>query len=119
MPHNRLVKSETMFSPGDIALVDFPGAMGMKRRPTVVVSSGEYHRYRPDIIVGVLTTQTAKASTPTDYVLQDWAASGLDYPWAFRAYLATLPAASAEYIGRWSERDWHEIQTRLLRALAV
>ncbi|PKO22741.1 MAG: transcriptional regulator [Chloroflexi bacterium HGW-Chloroflexi-1] len=108
-----------MFSAGDIVLADFPGAMGTKRRPTVVISSGEYHRHRPDIIVGVLTTQIAKASAPTDYVLQDWAASGPDYPCAFRSYPGTLSAASAELIGRCSERDWREIKARLLRALAV
>ncbi len=108
-----------MYSPGDIVLADLPGAMGTKRRPTVVVSSSEYHRHRPDLILGVLTTQTAKASAPTDYVLQDWAASGLDLSCAFRSYLGTLSASSVEYIGHCSERDWCEIQARLLRALAV
>lgn len=107
------------YSPGDIVLANLPGAVGTKRRPTVVISSTEYHRHRPDLILGVLTTQIAKASAPTDYVLQDWATSGLDFPCAFRSYLGTLSASSVEYIGRCSERDWHEIQARLVRALAV
>lgn len=108
-----------MYSPGDIVLANFSGAIGTKRRPTVVISSIEYHRYRPDLILGVLTTQIAKASAPTDYVLQDWAASGLDFPCAFRSYLGTLLASNVEYIGHCSERDWREIQERLSRALAL
>ena len=108
-----------MFESGDVVVVDFPGVLQTKRRPAVVVSSGEYHRHRPDIIVGLLTTQVVKATAPTDYVLQDWEASGLRYPCAFRSYLATLPVSSAEYVGSCSERDWLEIRQHLLRALAV
>ena len=32
---------------------------------------------------------------------------------------STLLASSVEYIGHCSERDWHEIQERLSRALAL
>lgn len=60
-----------MPKPGDVVTVDFPGAQGIKRRPTVVVSTDTYHNARPDVILGVLTTQVAKATAPTDYVLQD------------------------------------------------
>ncbi len=66
-----------MPKPGDVVTVDFPGAMGLKRRPVVVVSSVQYHRERPDVIVAVLTTNTAAATATTDYILQDWHSSGL------------------------------------------
>jgi mRNA interferase MazF len=108
-----------MFRPGDVVVVDFPGVVETKRRPAVVISSDEYHKYRPDVIVGMFTTQRAKATAPTDYLLQDWATCGLHYPCAFRSFLLTLPAMSADYIGHCSERDWLEIRARLLRALAV
>ncbi|MCS6862897.1 MAG: type II toxin-antitoxin system PemK/MazF family toxin [Abditibacteriales bacterium] len=68
---------------GDVVLVDFMGAVAVKRRPAVVVSSDTYHTHRPDIIVCPLTTQLAAATTPMDYVLQDWAAAGLRAPSAF------------------------------------
>ena len=65
-----------MFNPGDLVVLDFPGVMGVKRRPTVVISSPVYHASRPDVVVGLITSQTA-APGPTDYVLQDWSQAGL------------------------------------------
>ena len=56
---------------GDIVTIDFPGAKGVKRRPAIVVSSSTYHRHRPDVIVGIVTSQIQPAGTPTDYLLKD------------------------------------------------
>lgn len=64
------------FNPSDVVTVDFPGVRGIKRRPAVIVSSPTYHDNRPDVIVGLITTQTAGLGI-TDYVLQDWEATGL------------------------------------------
>ena len=105
--------------PGDIVTVDFPGITGIKRRPVVVVSTPLYHRYRPDVIVAVITSQTSAGNTPLDYELQDWQQAGLRRPSAFRAFLATLPERSAIPVGRCSDCDWEEIQARLSRAIAV
>jgi mRNA-degrading endonuclease toxin of MazEF toxin-antitoxin module len=46
-----------MADPGDVVTVDFHGATGPKRRPAVVVSSALYHQHRPDLVLGVLTSQ--------------------------------------------------------------
>jgi mRNA-degrading endonuclease toxin of MazEF toxin-antitoxin module len=51
-----------MLTPGDIVTVDFPGVRGIKRRPAVVVSTKDYHNHRPDVIVGLLTSQTQDAA---------------------------------------------------------
>ena len=108
-----------MFSAGDIVAVDFPGITGIKRRPVVVISTVEYHNHRPDIIVGILTSQIAAATTPLDHILNDWALAGLRQSSAFRSFLATLPATAAQPIGRCSDRDWLAIQACLARALAI
>jgi mRNA interferase MazF len=108
-----------MPNPGDVVIVTFPGATGSKTRPAVVLSTSLYHTHRPDVIVGLLTTKINKATTPTDYVLQDWTAAGLRYPTAFRSYLVTLDDGSLPCIGRLSERDWQAIQGCLGRALAI
>lgn len=99
--------------------VDFPGTLGIKRRPAVVISTDTYHAARPDVIVSLLTSQIAGATGPTDYILQDWSAAGLHSISAFRAFLATLPAANVTVIGHLTDRDWREIQARLRIALAV
>ena len=108
-----------MPEPGDVVTVDFVGATGIKRRPAVVVSSRLSHAHRPDVILAVLTTQVTIATTPTDYVLQDWAAAGLRRPSAFRAYLGMATSAVVHVIGRLSARDWGSVQACLTRALAI
>ena len=108
-----------MFSPGDVVVVDFPGVTGVKRRPAVVLSSDVYHTSRPDIIVGLITSQTAAALGPTDYALQDWAGSGLRVSSAFRSFLVTLPpSASPVLVGHLSERDWQGVRACVKAALA-
>lgn len=106
-------------APGEVVTVDFPGVRGLKRRPAVVVSTDLYHANRPDVIIGILTSQIAGATAPTDYVLKDWAVAGLRQPSAFRAFLATIPQANVRIIGHLSDRDWQEVRTRLKLALAV
>src|SRR2546421_5729532 len=69
-----------MPKPGDVVIFDFPGATGVKRRPAVVLSSDLYHAHRPDIILGIITSNTTAATTPTDCMLHDWAAAGLRAP---------------------------------------
>lgn len=108
-----------MVKPGDIVTVDFPGVLGIKRRPAAVISSDVYHLNRPDVVLGLLTTQSKAATGPTDYALQDWAIAGLHHPSVFRVFLATLPVTSVVVIGHLSDRDWLEIQGRLHTALAI
>jgi mRNA interferase MazF len=103
---------------GDIIVADFPGITGIKRRPAVVLSSDVYHATRPDVIIGLITSQTANADGPTDHVLQDWAAAGLRLPSAFRAFLSTLPrSAVSAVVGRLSTRDLEAVRQCLRVAL--
>jgi mRNA interferase MazF len=99
-----------ILSAGDLVSVDFPGATGIKRRPAVVLSSATYHSIRPDIIVGLITSQV-KGLGATDYVLQDWSEAGLRVESVFRSFIVTLPkAANIIQIGHLSERDWQAIR---------
>jgi mRNA interferase MazF len=104
---------------GDVVTLEFRGARGIARRPAVVVSSATYHQHRPDIIVGVLTTNLQAATAPTDVIIQDWQAASLRQPSAFRCYLNTVLPADVRVIGRLSARDWAGVQQCLSRALAV
>ena len=103
---------------GSVVVVDFPGIQGVKRRPSVVVSSDLYHRNRPDVVIGLLTSQTGGATGPTDYRLQDWQTAGLQKPSAFRAFFVTLPrTAITATIGQLSDRDRNEVASRVKAAL--
>jgi mRNA interferase MazF len=106
------------FNPGDVVTVDFPGVTGVKRRPAVILSSATYHANRPDVIVGLITTQTSGLGI-TDYALQDWQAAGLRIASVFRSFIVTLPpAANLICIGQLSERDWQGVRDCVKVALA-
>jgi len=108
-----------MPDPGDVVVVDFAGATGLKRRPAVVVSSAIYHAHRPDLILATLTSNLASATTPTDHILRDWPAAGLRKPTAFRAYPGMAAPGSIHRIGRLTDRDWEAVQARLAAARGV
>lgn len=106
------------FNPGDVITVDFPGATGVKRRPAVVLSSTTYQSNRPDVIVGLITSQT-KGLGVTDYPLQDWQAAGLRVASVFRSFIVTLPrSVNLVVIGQLSERDWKGVRACIKVALA-
>jgi len=103
---------------GDVVTVDFPAVTGIKRRPAVVLSSETYHATRPDVIVGLITSQTKNLGV-TDYVLQDWQISGLRVPSVFRSFIVTLPpSANLVIIGKLSEQDWQGVKNCVKLSLA-
>jgi len=108
-----------MLKPGDVVTVEFPGVNSLKRRPAVVISTELYHRTRPDIILGLLTSQIINPVLPSDHVIQDWQAAGLNMPSVFRTFLATMPATAFTRIGCLSDQDRDAVQHSLRAALAV
>ncbi len=91
-----------------------------KRRPAVVLSSPAYHATWPDIIVGLVTSQTPKATAPSDFLIQDWQAAGLRVPSAFRAFIITLPrSAVVSTMGTLTPLDWNEVVKRVKLAMEL
>ena len=88
----------------------FPGAQMTKTRPAVVLSTEDYHQHRPDVVVGLITTQAPKPSTPTDCALRDWKQAGLHAPSYFRLFPVTLPQREVRLIGRLSDSDWASVR---------
>ena len=98
-----------MFKSGDVLVLNFPGVTGVKRRPVAVISSDVYHASRPDVVVGLITSQN-EALGPTDYVLRDWSQAGLRMPSVFRSFFATLPPTTYPmFVGHLSDRDWQGV----------
>ena len=62
---------------GDVVIGAFPGAIVTKTRPAVVLSSEEYHRYRPDVVVGLVTSQIPTPLGLTDCAIEHWRQAGL------------------------------------------
>ncbi len=78
-PQNSQTKT-TVLKPSDVVVVDFPDVMGIKRGPAVVLSSDAYHSARPDVILGLITSQVAGSIGLTDHALADWSAADLRLP---------------------------------------
>ena len=88
----------------------FPGAQVTKTRPAVVLSTEDYHRYRPDVIVSLITSQAPTLLAPTDCALPDWKQAGLHAASYFRLFPVTLPQREVRLIGRLSETDWASVR---------
>jgi mRNA interferase MazF len=109
-----------LLKPGDVVVVDLPGVTGIKRRPAVVLSSDVYHSTRPDAILGLITSQIAGSTGPTDHALVDWAAAGLRVPSLFRSFVVTVPRTAVYQIaGQLSDQDWLAVRAKLATALAL
>jgi mRNA interferase MazF len=109
-----------LLKPGDVVVVDFPGVTSIKRRPAVVLSSDAYHSARPDVIVGLITSQVAGSIGSTDHALADWSAAGLRLPSLFRSFLVTVPGTAVYHVaGHLSDPDWLAIRAKLGIALAL
>jgi mRNA interferase MazF len=91
----------------------FPGALVTQTRPAVVLSTEEYHRYRPDVVLGLITTQTSALLAPTDCRLRDWKRAGLRAPSYFRLFPVTLSQREVRLIGRLSDADWEAVRVCL------
>jgi mRNA interferase MazF len=103
---------------GDVVTVYVSGVVESKTRPVVVISTDEYHKVRPDLIYGVLTTKLEAATEVTDCVLQDWGDAGLHRECAFRSFIQTCPQSEVrQCVGRLSERDWKAVQQCMRTAL--
>lgn len=96
--------------PGDVVVGAFPGAQVTKTRPAVVLSTEDYHRYRPDVVVGLITTQVPKPLAPTDCALRDWKQAVLHAASYFRLFPVTLLQREVRLIGRLSDSDLRAVR---------
>ncbi|MEM6561773.1 MAG: type II toxin-antitoxin system PemK/MazF family toxin, partial [Planctomycetota bacterium] len=85
--------------------------------PTVVMSSSAYLDTRPDVLLGILTTQIQAAKTAFDHVILDWQAANLRRACMYRSYFGTVPQGSVQLIGRLSARDIEAVRHCLAAAI--
>lgn len=105
--------TEVNLEQGDVVLLSFPGIKQTKVRPAVIVSSPTYNRVRPDLILGLLTSQIHGAGGLTDHRLQDWSEALLTRPSAFRAFFVTLPRSVVRLrVGKLTDRDWRSVMEK-------
>lgn len=82
----------TIYSFGDVVLVPFPftDQTATKKRPAVVVSSAEYNKTRPDVILMAVTGQFSGYTRTGEVVVSDWRAAGLLKASTIKPILTTI-----------------------------
>ena len=101
---------------GDVVLVPFPftDLTSQKKRPAVVVSSADYHRKRPDLIVMAVTSQVKPAETFGETAILRWKEAGLLKPSVIKPILATLEDRLVlRKLGRLDEENQESLQKTL------
>jgi mRNA interferase MazF len=112
----------TSFSRGDIVLVRFPftDAVGIKRRPAVVVSSDDYNRHSPDVIIASVTGHLDAVKHPGDHLIVRWREAGLAKASLAQAKLATVEAGMIDRrLGALGRDDLVAVEKGLRRALGL
>ena len=63
----------TTYKFGDIILVPFPftDQSTVKKRPAVIISSDDYNRYRPDVVIMAVTSQMRSADYFGDIAVKE------------------------------------------------
>ena len=100
----------TTYSFGDIILVPFPftDQTTTKKRPAVVVSSGEYNADRPDLIIMAITSRLHQVDKLGEKLVSDWQGAGLIKPSVFKPILATIENSLViKQLGRLKNEDRH------------
>ncbi len=76
------MQNMTNYEFGEVVLIHFPftDQTATKKRPAVIISSSDYHRERPDIILMAITSRIKPEAMFGEVTIRDWKASGLLKP---------------------------------------
>ena len=103
---------------GDVVLVPFPfrDQLAERTRPAVVIAAAAYNQ-TGDVVLAAIITHPPRGAL--DYALTDWQTAGLQLASTVRMLLATAAEARVVlHIGHLSDRDWAEIQSRVIQVFA-
>jgi len=106
---------------GDVVLVGFvfSDESGEKLRPTVVVSSSEYHRSRQEVIVAAVTSNTARRLYG-DHPISEWKKAGLLSPSLATGILRTIKQTMIRRkLGTLSKPDMKAVDQSLAHSLGL
>ena len=115
------MRSMTTCRRGDIVLVAFAFSdmSGMKVRPVLVVSSGDYLKGRQEAIVAAVTSNTRRLLTGDSRILR-WKEAGLLFPSVVTGVLRTVKQSMIRRrLGALHAADAQVVDRSLRRALAL
>lgn len=106
---------------GEVVLVPFPftDQFGAKRRPAVVVSSGDYNTARRDLVIMAITSQVRYPLGFAEALVTDWQAAGLVKPSVLKPVFTTIEQdLVVRTMGSLSPTDLHTLRGVIAQAIA-
>jgi mRNA interferase MazF len=104
----RTMPNTTVYDFGDVILVPFPftDQTATKKRPAIVVSSDDYNKARPDVILMAITGHLSGYPRIGEVVVSDWKEAGLLKASTIKPILTTLEKTLIiRALGRLTEPD--------------
>lgn len=117
----RRMPTTTAYHKGDVVLVSFLFADegGVKRRPSVIVSTGTYHQDRQEVIVAAITSNVNRLLIG-DHLIAGWQEAGLLHPSVATGIIRTIKQEMIyRKIGNMPSVDMQGIDDKLRRALNI
>lgn len=106
---------------GDVILVRFifSDESGAKRRPAVIISTGDYHHDRQEAIIAAITSNMDRLLVG-DCPITDWKVAGLLFPSTATAIIRTIKQSMIERrLGSMSSEDMHAFNGKLRETLGL
>lgn len=106
----------TDYEPGDVVLVPYPFGerAGGKKRPALVVSSGQHNQETGELLIAQITSRVSAAPRIGDYHIQGWREANLPRPALVRARMATIATSQVlRKLGRLTEPELRIAQVEL------
>jgi mRNA interferase MazF len=111
----------TDYNFGDIVLVPFPftDQSTSKKRPAVVVSSLEYNKIRPDLVLMAVTSQTEPTALFGEVFVTHWEKAGLLKPSAIKPIFTTIEKKLVlKHLGRLLPDEQKQLRETINKLLA-
>jgi len=111
----------TGYEQGDVILVRFLFAdeTRAKRRPAVIVSTGDYHRGRQEAIIAAITSNVDRLLIG-DHLIAGWREAGLLFPSVASSIIRTIKQAMIERrLGVMPPEDMQAIRDKLRHVLGL
>ncbi len=111
----------TSYEQGEVVLVRFvfSDETGAKRRPAIVISAGDYHRSRQEVIIAAITSNVDRLLIG-DHLIVGWQEAGLLFPSVATGIIRTIKQAMIERrLGIMPAVDMKAVQEKLRQVLGL
>lgn len=111
----------TKYKQGEIVLISvvFSDGKGTKKRPALIISSGNYHEKRQEVIIAAVTSNV-KRILFGDTMIEKWKEAGLLYPSVVTGIFQTVKHSMIiQKLGNLSIQDFKTVQANIKEVLLL